>query len=388
MLAVISVASAQDKGWVEKSNENAQILIRLNAKYGPEGASSQGVPGLDDQISTFPADRSQRVRADTVKARDELKAKFDAEKDPLVRQDLQILIGVTERQIRGIDASEKTFLPHGSIANLIFFGEKSLLDDQVKAERRPAALVRLRKYTGVEPGFTPVTKQAEARFLEKAKTPGLLGPAKEEVEKDLQNTSTYITGIGLLLEKYKLQGYQEAFAKLREQLTEYDEFVRREVLPKARTDFRLPPAIYRTGLENYGVDYTPEELTRLAHAAFTDFQKQMQAIAVNVAKQRKLASSDYRDVIRELKKEQFSGNEILPKYDATLKQIEDIIRKNDLLTLPERPAIISIATAAETAQQPAPHMQPPPLAEQPWRARKVRAPARHKGRGRSRTQVR
>ena len=31
------------------------------------------------------------------------------------------------------------------------------------------------------------------------------------------------------------------------------------------------------------------------------------------------------------------------------------------MTLPERPAIIRLATAAETAQQPAPHMVPPPL---------------------------
>ncbi|MES1261514.1 MAG: DUF885 domain-containing protein, partial [Acidobacteriota bacterium] len=240
-------------------------------------------------------------------------------------------------------------------------GEKSLLDDQVKPERRPAAVVRLRKYTGLEPGFIPITVQAERRFREKANTPGLLGPSKEEVEKDLQNTATFVNGIGLLLEKYKLQGYQEALAKLREQLTEYDAFVRKEVLPRSRSDFRLPPAIYRTSLENYGVDYTPEELTRLAHAAFTDYQKQMQAVAVQVAKDRKLKSSDYRDVIHELKKEQFSGNEILPKYEATLKQIEDIIRANHLVTLPERPAIISIATAAETAQQPAPHMQPPPL---------------------------
>ena len=349
------------QAWVAKSNANAQILIALGAKYGPEGASAQGVPGLDEQISTFAADGVQKLRADTVRAGEELKAKLAAEKDPLVRQDLQILIGVTERRIRGIDANEKTFLPYGSVASLVFFGEKSLLDDQVKAERRPAALIRLRKYTGLEPGFTPVTQQAEARFLAKAKTPGLLGPARQEVEKDLENTGTYITGIALLLEKYNLKGYQEALAKLREQLTEYDEFVRREVLPKSRSDFRLPPAIYRAALENYGVDYTPEELTRLAHAAFTDFQQQMQVIAVRVAKERKLPSSDYRAVIRELKKEQFSGKDILPKYEATLKQIEEIIRKNHLVTLPERPAIISIATAAETAQQPAPHMQPPPL---------------------------
>ncbi len=361
LLAVSAFAQPETKGWVARSNENAQILIRLDAKYGPEGASSQGVPGLDDQISSFSAEKNVALRADIVKAEGELKARLRAEKDPLVRQDLEILIGVTERQLRGLDAEEKTFLPYANVAGLIFFGEKSLLDDQVKAERRPAALVRLRKYTGMEPGLQPVTVQAEELFRERTKNPALLYPARLEVEKDLENTTTYVNGIGLLLEKYNLKGYQEPLAKLREQLAEYDAFLRKEVLPKARADFRLPPAIYRTALENYGVDYTPEELTKLAHAAFADYQKQMRQIAAGVAKQRGLKSADYRDVIRELKKEQFRNNEILPKYEATLQQIEDIVRKNHLLTLPERPAMIVIASAAETAQQPAPHMQPPPL---------------------------
>ena len=362
LLILTAVAAlAQEPAWVTRSNENAQLLIGLQAKFGPEGASAQGVPGLDDQISDFPADRAQKVRAEMIRVRDLLKARLGTETDRLVKQDLQILVGAADRQIRQLDANEKTFLPYADIAGLIFFGEKSLLDDQVKPERRPAALVRLRKYTGMEQGFTPLTQQAEARFREKLRNPGLLGPAKEEVEKNLQNTSTYVNGIGLLLEKYKLQGYGEALTKLREQLTEYDAFVRREVMPKARGDFRLPPATYLAALENYGVDYTPDELTRLAHAAFTEYQQQMQQIAVSVAKERGLPSSDYRDVIRELKKEQFSGKEILPKYEATLKLLEAGIREHHLVTLPERAAIISIASAAETAAQPAPHMQPPPL---------------------------
>jgi hypothetical protein len=372
---------AQPPAWVLKSNESAQILIKLGAKYGPEGASAQGVPGLDDQVSTISTAKTAELRADYVKARAEMQARLDAGKDPLVRQDLQILVGVIDRRIRGLDANEKTFLPYADVAGLIFFGEKSLLDEQVKAERRPAALVRLRKYTGMEPGFKPITLQAEELFREKAKTPGLLGPAKEQVEKDLQNTGTYITGIGLLLEKYNLKGYQEPLAKLREQLTEYDEFIRKEVLPKSRSDFRLPPAIYLTSLENYGVDYTPEELAKLAHAAFLDYQNQMQEIAVRVAKQRGFKSSNYRDVIRELKKEQFKGDEILPKYQATLRQIEDIIRKNHLVTLPERPAIISIASAAETAAQPAPHMQPPRLLNNQGERGKFVLPLDMKGAG-------
>jgi hypothetical protein len=38
--------------------------------------------------------------------------------------------------------------------------------------------------------------------------------------------------------------WQEPFAKLKEQLDEYEKFVRAEVLPIARTDFRLPPEDY------------------------------------------------------------------------------------------------------------------------------------------------
>lgn len=349
------------KAWVVKSNQNAQLLISLGAKYSPEGASAQGMPGFDDKISQPTPENIAKQKADLQASRKELQTRLTAETDPLVKQDLEILIADADRDIRSQEASEKTFLPYMNVAGLIFSGEKTLLDEQTQAERRPAAVVRLRKYTGLEPGYTPVTQLAMARYREKAKNPALLGPAREMVEKNLENTSTYVTGLGILLEKYKLQGYSEAYAKLREQLTEYDEFVRKEVMPRARTDFRLPPAIYQTALDNYGVDYTSADLAKLAHLGFTDIQKQMVEVAARVARARNLPSSDYRSVIRELKKEQFTADEILPKYEATLKQIEEIVRKNHLLTLPERPARIVIASAAETAQQPAPHMQPPPL---------------------------
>ena len=77
--------------------------------------------------------------------------------------------------------------------------------------------------------------------------------------------------------------------------------------------------------------------------------------------ERHLPSSDYRDVIRELKKQQLVGDAILPFYQERLKQIEKIIVDQQIVSLPDRPARIRIATAAETAQQPAPHMVPPPF---------------------------
>ena len=347
--------------WVAKSNQNAQLLLDINARYAPESAGSSGATGLDERISVIAQDLPERTRADLRAAIKELQSRLGSEQDPLVRQDLQILIDSADRDVRQSEIGERHVLPYFNVAGLVYFGISGLLQDQVVEARRPAALVRLRKYAGLEAGYTPITLQMEERFRAKLNTPGLVGPPKAQVEKDLAQTETYITGIGLLLEKYNLKGYQTAFAKLKEQLIAHDDFIRKEVLPKARTDFRMPPEVYTIQREELGLDYTPEELARLAHQGFTQIQGEMQKIATKIAKERHLPSSGYRDVIRLLKKDQLAGDQILPHYQQRLADIEAILRREHLITLPDRPAIISIATAAETAQQPAPHMRPPPL---------------------------
>jgi uncharacterized protein (DUF885 family) len=158
-----------------------------------------------------------------------------------------------------------------------------------------------------------------------------------------------------------LKDWQEPYSKLRSQLTDYDAWTKANVLPKARTVFRLPPEEYALDLENYGIDIPPAQLAAMAHQAFTEIQAEMKPIAAQIAQERHLSSSDYRDVIRELKKQQLVGDAILPFYENRLKQIEQIVVENKIVSLPDRPARIRIATAAETAQQPAPHMQPPPF---------------------------
>ena len=352
---------ASSPSWIEKSNQNAQLLLTVGARYAPEGAGSLGITGLDDKISIPAPDLSERSRRDTEEALKTLRSRLASEQDPLVKQDLEILIQAGERGNRSSLANEKYLLPYQNVSRTIFFGVQSLLDDQIAPERRQAAVVRLRRYTGLEAGYTPITVRAENVFRDKLKTPGLLGPAKPEVEQDIANMSAFSTGIGLLLEKYKMAGYQEAYAKLKDQLAEYSDFLRKEVLPHARSDFRLPPKLYAINLENVGVDYTPAELTRLAHQSFTEIQGEMQPLAAKIAKARHLPSSDYRDVIKELKKDQIAADRIMPLYHERLSEIETIIRREHLVTLPDRAAVIRVASAAETAQQPAPHMRPPRL---------------------------
>jgi uncharacterized protein (DUF885 family) len=196
-------------------------------------------------------------------------------------------------------------------------------------------------------------------MIEQMAKPDVLYPSKGEIETELGRDQNYIDGLSALFTKYKLTGWESDFAKLKVQLTDYDAWVRANVLPKARTDFRLPPAEYNLAFESYGIDIPPAQIATMAHAAFTQYQSEMAPLAAQIAKAHGWPSSDYRDVIHELKKTQITGEAILPFYQARLKAIEEIIAAQHLVTLPNRPAIIRIATAAETAAQPAPHMQPP-----------------------------
>ena len=63
-----------------------------------------------------------------------------------------------------------------------------------------------------------------------------------------------------------------------------------------------------------------------------------------------LASSEIGEmVMRELKKQQLVGDAILPFYQNRLK-IEEIIRKQNLVTLPDRPARIRLDAAPFSAR--------------------------------------
>ncbi|HEX8783809.1 MAG TPA: DUF885 domain-containing protein, partial [Steroidobacteraceae bacterium] len=233
--------------------------------------------------------------------------------------------------------------------------------DQVAPERRPAALTRLRRYAGLEPDYQPFTELLKQRVREQIAKPGVIYPSRIEVETELGRNSNYVEGIGALFSKYGLKGWEPAYAKLKDQLTDYDTWVRENILPKARSDFRLPAEKYALAFEEYGIDLPPAQIAAMAHTAFGEYQAQMAPLAAQIARANGYPSADYRAVIRELKKKQITGEAILPFFTERLHAIERIITANDLVALPDRPAIIRLATAAETAQQPAPHMVPPPL---------------------------
>jgi uncharacterized protein (DUF885 family) len=359
--AQTAAAAPVEPVWVVRSNQYTQELLDVQLKHSPEEGSSQGLAKYDTEIT-------DATRADEIVQRKELEnvlvelKKVEAkEKDTNVHEDLEIVEKAFDLQFRRDDYQLEHKVQFLDAGQLVFVGMRVLLDDQVSAARRPAALVRLRKYAGVEPGFKPFTEVLKQRTMEQMAKPGAIYPSIGEMETELGRDKNYVDGISSLLRKYKLTGWDDAYAKLSEELGEYDTWVRGTLMPKGRKDFKLEPAEYALALESYGVELPPDQLAAQAHAAFTAIQAEMAPLAAQVAKEHGWKSNDYRDVIRELKKTQVTGDAILPLYQGRLKAIEEIIAAKKLVTLPNRPAIIRLATAAETAQQPAPHMSPPPL---------------------------
>jgi hypothetical protein len=364
LLGAILSASAETPAWIEKSNLNAKVLLDATNKFQPEGASSTGFPGFDDKIADLLPGINERYRQAETAARDELAKRILAETDPLVRQDLEILVKSANDDIETNRLQEKFLLSYIDVGQLVYFGEFGLLQDQVEAARRPAALKRLKLYTGLEPGSTPITELAKARYTEEAVNPALLGSFKDRVEQSLANIGRYTKGIRELYTQHgldKLDGAPAALAALETQLKEYADWTRTTVLPRARTNYRLPAEIYADNLKNVGLDIPPQELMQKAMLAFSEIRNEMQALAPLIAKEHGLADSDYRAVIRALKKDQLPKDQVEPYYHGIITQIEDIIRREKIVTLPERSMIMRLASEAENAAQPAPHMQPPPL---------------------------
>ena len=347
--------------WVQRSNANAQVLLDALAKIAPEQAGFFGVPGLDDKVTDLSPGFEERSRATIQQALTTLEPRLAGEKDPALRQDLAILVNQARAQLRGDSLQRALMVPYGNITQLVYLGIQSLLDDQIPPERRAKAVIRLRRYAGLEPGSAPIAVLSTARLREGLAASGRTAPFRGEVERDLGVNATYRKGIRALFEKYQLQGWQAAMDSLDQQLAAHDDFVRAEVLPHARTDFRLPPALYAEQLEEVGVDMPVAELVSRASASFSELQTQMQALAPLVAKAHGWTATDYRSVMRALKKEQITGEAILPRFNDRIREIEGVIRRERIVTLPARDMQVKLATEAETAQIPAPHLQTPRL---------------------------
>ena len=358
---VAPAAFAAEPSWIEESNRNAQVLLDVMARYSAESAASFGVEGHDSEIFDLKPKFSERLETDLAAAIGKLEQARGSASDPLVRRDLDILIGAARDQRHSSELSRQLTLPFFDLGQAVFRGFQDLLDARIPKSRQKAALTRLHRYAGAEKGYEPITVLARARYEEQAGNAQLIGPWIVEAQQYLDNQPRYLDGIQKLLEESGLKGWQKDMKALRAQFDEYGKWASATVLPRARKTNQLPAELYADALKRYGVQMDPREIMARALASYQQTRGEMEPLARHIAAERKWTKTDYRDVIRELKKQRIPDDQLLTFYTKRLEQIEAIIRRENLVTLPNRKAVIRLATLAESAAGPAPHIDPPRL---------------------------
>jgi hypothetical protein len=221
LIAVFSVflsAPSSASNWVEKSDENAQIVLNALAELSPEGAGRLGVDGLDEEITDLAPGINERSRQINVEILDELQRRLESEGNLKVRQDLGILIKSLEDNIRSSDLNFEQMLPYYNINQTIFFGIRGIIDPQNSRERYPAAIARLQKYAGILDGHEPFAQLAKDRTRERFDVEGLVGPYRGQVEQDLEKAETMITGIREIFAGTDLEGWEESYEKAMKRL--------------------------------------------------------------------------------------------------------------------------------------------------------------------------
>lgn len=353
--------AAAPKPWVATSNAITLDLLRAQGRFVPEFASQMGLTQFDGQSRDLGPGADERVLAASEAMVAALRTDLARQPDPEVRQDLQILIDSVQRYSDSLRLSLRLELNWLDATGTVFQGLRGLLDEQVQPERRARALERLQRYLGLLPDSTSIFQQVRRRF-EDSRAPGRIGPVKAEVEQANTQAATYVAGIRGLFQRYPQPDMDAALAELERQVAEHSAWQQGVVLPLARSDFRTPPELYADKLRQVGIDIAPTELIRLAQVSYLETRAAMAALAPQVAAAKGWPSDlDYRAVIRRLKAESLPDDQLVPRYTAVNTQLEAIIRRERIATLPERPLGMQLASPAESAAQPAPSLRPPRL---------------------------
>jgi hypothetical protein len=361
LLAAPPPAAAQDSpAWIERSNAYTLELLESQAAFAPEGASQTGLEQYDGKALDLGPNLAERYIASQQAELDKFRAAQARETDPLLKQDLQILIDSISTDIEGTQLGDRLLLNWVDVPQLVFGSMNGVLDDQIAPARRAKAKELLERYAGLYPGTTPLTDLARARWAE-SQGAGKVGPYRGSVEDTLGKLDTYVAGIRALFAKYQIEGAGRALDAMERQFRDYAAWEQANVLPAARADFRQPPELYAYRLKAFGIDLPPEELIARARRAFYETRQQMDALAPQVAAKFGYAATDYRGVLAALQKDAIPNEQMEARYAEVLGQIQQIAARERIVTLPDYPVLMRLGSDAENAASPAPHMLPPRL---------------------------
>ncbi len=344
---------AKSPDWIARSNQYANLLEAAIAAEDCQKKSENSALLILDRA--FQQCRSENL----LQAVKTLEKELNRAKNAYLSLDLQILLKVGRQELRSYALEEKYRVPYINLNQAILDSLKSTLKEYKSPSQQQAAILsKLKQYAGLEPGKIALTSLLEQAIEVQLQKSEIALPSKEWLKNDLNNSAAQIYAIQTFLRQQEVPDYKQAYGQLKKQLFDYEKFIRRQLLTRVEDHFRLPREMYVLELEKQGIEIPVEELIQQARTAFTQVQQQMQAIAPQIAQKKGLKKPYYRDVIQALKQERLSAKDTLRLYQNRAKDLEKIIQREQIVTLPKSEFKIRLATVREYQNFPVPLYQP------------------------------
>ncbi len=357
--------AAKKPDWKTVSNQLALEYAKDIAVRYPESGSSLGLTEFDSQVTKLEDDMESKDRIFLLKWKSKLEELQKNTNDLELSIDYSVLLSQINLQLEGLKISDELKeIPYSFASKRIYKSLLSLINEQSPAARKTAAVTRFHNYIHGSQGFLPFITASINRsryFLNKYDGEGFF-PMKNEVEEYLSDSTAYQKGVRELLEKSARDDWKKDYENFLTQVKDSDDFLRKFIIPKARTDFHLPERLYSFYLLSRGIYSTPKELLKLARKDYTETYKQFRAVAYKVSREKKLKNFQPVNVIRFLKQGQVThAKEVGSLYHEANYQLVRIIIDNSLVSLPSAPLRIRLAGDAESRSSPVPSLIPPPL---------------------------
>jgi Bacterial protein of unknown function (DUF885) len=325
----------------------ARELLTVIGRAAPEQIGYLGLPGFDTSITDLSLASDERdvrdLRAVATRFAEERRAEPDAD----ARIDLAILEDAARRFSTRTEIADRMVVRFPDVPKIFYQGLAPLFGEHPTPAQRSAGEQRVRQYLGK--GGTSLVDVAIVRVRD-----GLahhrLPPTKTEVRTQLEGVSALRDAVVPMVEK-NAQAHATAMGAA---IDRWRRFVETELLPAARDDFRLPPEIYAMNLRDVGIDEDPAALAARAHAAYDRTIVEWRALAKELATERHLTGSSPAAVLAALKQERRTGAALQTLFEQRIVDVEQVIRREHLMTLPTRPLLFRPATPAETALNPSP----------------------------------
>lgn len=352
--------------WVVESDVMASEFSKAFGERYPESASALGFNEFDSKGMLVDNTMEGKDRALYLDWQKRINTELKKDLDPELKADLQIFLDFIDLQIEGLDISRKNaeivFFP---ASKFVYVSLQGLVNPQSPAVRKKAATDRFRDYVRGRDIFKPLLVAEKEFFsyqMNLYKNRAKFFPFKKEIELYLQESDEYLDGIHELLSISGRMDWENDFATFQRQVRSYNTFVKKNILPKARTDFRLPVSSYTYLLKARGFKTTPEKLISLGESGYKDLYKQFKLVAASLAKKHNLKDSNPVSVVKFFKSQQVIDSEdVEALYKDVSERLTSIITLNELVSLPSAPLKIRLAEEAESKAAPVPHLLPPPL---------------------------